>query len=355
MEGFSGLVADIGACAVPDREEGFEDAADLVRLYGEILSGFGLSGSPAEVDREDWIEAACRLVAAHDAADANGLEFVVASRPAGLRRARGMTDPPGRLVAMGPFSRLLAMEMRQAGLDVRDPFNEPVDYAVNPAFVRYAGRRFVTCRNDSDGDGALPTLEEAVAGFMGREVVWKMLGEPLKEYPLERFVPDADEPIPEDIRWAAVHRSGGTSCLQDRVPMLFEYRVMVVDGAVVSGAGMVMEHTPLDRPTGLRGPFSPLARSDIRSREPAVAAPALATYAAMAQDMADDLIREGGEAFPRNFAMDLFAADASPEASVGIVELNPLGRSGLFANDVAATFAAMARASVAGPRPGPSP
>lgn len=118
--------------------------------------------------------------------------------------------------------------------------------------------------------------------------------------------------------------------VQERVDMIHEYRLFVVDGELVTGAGTVFSHTPDDN----TAPFNPLV-SDHPSNDDCVARPELV---ARYLDFARRVIPE----MPiKTFSLDVALIDGE----VGIVELNPLmlGQIGLFACDPTRLTAAVLR------------
>ena len=130
---------------------------------------------------------------------------------------------------------------------------------------------------------------------------------------------------------------GGLCCLQDEIEMRNEYRLFVVDGEIVSGTGRVDEATPLDRVRGSGLVFDPAMREHRDERGPVRrdAAKAVRFGAEGARIVADILTEPG---FPRSFVLDLFA---DGDGAIGVVELNPLLPSGLYANDARAIAGAL--------------
>ncbi len=327
-------------------EEAFHDpsASTLVGRYADALAvadlGIVIDGTG---DREDWIEQACRVVSCLDAAAPVDVPVWAADRATSrllpLCQAAALADPLGHdLVVWGLFDPVLALRLAERGAKVSDPFGVPPRYGTNPAFLANAGRRFVTCVAEaSDHPGGPPPIGDVLRGFLGTPVVHKVLGGRAKEYPVRRFVPTSREIMPEDVALCVVHRSGDLHAIQEHVPMWYEYRVMVVDGVVVTGAGSVMEHTPLDRSAGM-GVFAPWARRDIRGKDAPETPAVVGTYHERAQALVVEILLQPG--FPRHFVLDLFTAEAG---GVGIVEMNPLNGSGLFANDAWALASAAMR------------
>lgn len=118
------------------------------------------------------------------------------------------------------------------------------------------------------------------------------------------------------------------ACLlvQEYVEITYEYRLFVVDGQVVTGAGCIPWKTPLDN-TALYDPAMIEHRGDTKLGGPAMSNLRLDQYLAFASEAIDQL---GGGSFVLDLAMI--------DGKVGIVELNPmrLGQIGLFAARVPA-------------------
>jgi hypothetical protein len=114
--------------------------------------------------------------------------------------------------------------------------------------------------------------------------------------------------------------------VQEFVEMTYEYRLFVVDGRVVTGAGCIPWKTPLDN-TALYDPDMVEHRGDTDLAGPQISNLRLDQYLAFASEAVDQL---GGGTFVLDVAMI--------DGQVGIVELNPmrLGQVGLYAADVRA-------------------
>nr|WP_274597244.1 ATP-grasp domain-containing protein [Microvirga tunisiensis] len=249
----------------------------------------------------------------------------------------GVPSKDDPLVLLTPTLRAGFEGLSELGYDPIAPFEQPVTYGLNSGFVQNAGRRFITCKHDVEDIPEeithLPLLNDVARSFIGQKISWKMLSEPLKEYRVQHFIPTREEPLPEEITWAAVHRGAGISAIQEFVEMEQEYRCFVVDGRVVSGAGAVVEYTPLNRTAGKDEIFDYVVRGRIGDRTPPEASIVVSAYRDAAQEIVDEILAADSD-FPRHFVMDLFAAGSGGNSiTIGIVELNPLGRSGFFAND----------------------
>lgn len=109
--------------------------------------------------------------------------------------------------------------------------------------------------------------------------------------------------------------------VQERVRIEHEYRIFIVDGNPVTGAGALMEMTPNDN----ESTFDCKVRKDIRGDDVAFDPAMVAEYVIFA--------REAVKRMPvKTIDMDVAMIDGE----IGIVEVNPLhlGQVGLFASDV---------------------
>lgn len=148
-----------------------------------------------------------------------------------------------------------------------------------------------------------------------------------------------------DDFWTFVRIAGkrNTILLQDWIPMRCEYRLFVVDGQIVAGAGCIEEFTPYSRTEGA-GPFDDRmrhVRGDLAGGNSGVAPSVvkhepelLGRYRDVGQDLA---YQYGG-----TVVIDL-ATDASTNRVI-VVELNTLPNAGLYAADVDAIATALVTA-----------
>lgn len=148
------------------------------------------------------------------------------------------------------------------------------------------------------------------------------------------------------LGWTTVRLSGVPEMLlvQAWVPLEHEYRVFVVDGVPVSGAGCIEEFTPLDSLSGV--PF------DVRTRRlrghlgtgepsPIETVPGLSSryelFVRMALELSDEPWARG------TFVVDLAVRADTQE--IVVVEVNELSNSGLYASDPYLVASAIATAA----------
>lgn len=139
-----------------------------------------------------------------------------------------------------------------------------------------------------------------------------------------------------EMDWTYVRLEGQRDSLlaQEAIDMQWEYRLFVVDGTLVTGAGCIEEHTPLDRIAGVA--FDTRVRrhrghlggtpSDIEDRPDLVHS---------LLDFGLEMAEEHGGTTVIDVALN--AATGTPV----VVELNDLPNSGLYASDHWATTRAL--------------
>ncbi|WIB65860.1 ATP-grasp domain-containing protein [Curtobacterium sp. MCBD17_040] len=119
------------------------------------------------------------------------------------------------------------------------------------AFRNHAGRPLVLAGTDLHGDGLeLVDAVRQVAAQGYREVVVKVTrakyGIAAIDIAPHHTDADIEAALSDGLDWALVSQGGRPDAflVQGRVPMRFEYRVFVVGGVPVTGAGCIEEHTP---------------------------------------------------------------------------------------------------------------
>lgn len=145
-----------------------------------------------------------------------------------------------------------------------------------------------------------------------------------KLYPVERIEPG--QWAQSDLSMASFTRSDSTPVLiQDEVQMTHEYRLFVIDGQVITGAGAIEEHTPLNHSEpdpfatattiSVEGVQTPTPRSEVVS-ELVEFGRFAATRFAEDEGMTD-------------YVLDVGFWNGTP----GVIELNGITNAGLYASD----------------------
>lgn len=286
--------------------------------------------SPGDGDPEDWREQAARLEAA----------------------TRILPDPHVR-VAGRPYNDPDPMTLAHYGVVRIRPYMDQLTLPASsvdrwdlmPSLRPFLGRdvRSVPC----DGD----MIDAAVRGMLDRHpgagvVVKFMLRE--KRLPLAFIDPDGtfmqtDEygGKPERIPFAAWRWAGYDLALfedepdavlvQQRTRMRYEYRVQVIGGRPVCGAGCIERFTPADNTGEPYDPRMEGTRNDGRiESHPDIAR----LYEQYAHEVVDALRDEA----TGPYVMDLYLDD---DGQPHVIELNPQSNSGLYALDMDALLTAI--------------
>lgn len=327
-------------------------------LFGPTVAGMGRTFR-ADADAEDWHENVARLLSALD----TGMDVHVIERSA---HRTGEISPVLSLTDQ-PFDRtrptlLLGAEPRHSVLHGTDPSQPASDlnivwprrgcaeaanaYAETGAFARYAGRRIALCDvpGEIPGDGprgrqidsdAPRTIAATLARWASQGPVDALLKvvSRAKYGPLEALtlpqgadLETANRAVVAALGYNLLDLEGRTGAVlaQDRIAMHDEYRVFVVDHTPVTGAGCIEHHTPWDRIPG--NTFDPQLQAT-RNAAPVRQDPErVAAYRRFAAAAASALRSERPDL--KDYALDL-AVDAA--GTPLIVELNPIGPSGLYA------------------------
>ena len=148
--------------------------------------------------------------------------------------------------------------------------------------------------------------------------------------------------LADAMGWAIVRLDEAPNSVvaQDLIDLQWEYRLFVVDGEVVSGAGCVEEFTPLDRTPGR--PFDTLVRQYRGHHSPEGKSPAVSNQPWIVAELVSfgrTVAREHGGTVVIDVAID--AATGQPV----VVELNTLPNSGLYASDPWAVARALVQAA----------
>ena len=153
----------------------------------------------------------------------------------------------------------------------------------------------------------------------------------------------------EAMDWGYMNLEGASNGVlaQDALELQYEYRLFVVDGEVVSGAGCVEEFTPLDRDQ-FSGPFDARVRrtrGHLHQGEPSFVEERQ-TIVAQLIEFGMRIAREHGGTFGLDVALDAGKVTAEyPFGTPVVIELNTIHNSGLYASDPWAVTAALVNAN----------
>lgn len=210
-------------------------------------------GSDGYGDYEDWTEQACRLLAAIDAFGRENVWFIKGSRATtakniatGEEIAEG--DTTRQFVRYGSQPSNLYYQPNQQGERKADA------YAITKVFEKYANRNFVVCGFSLGGAEGIEIVDAVVnlhnSGV--RRVILKNTKAKKGFWditlPEDMNASTAYRTISDEVDWALVREEGRPSAflLQEYSPMIYEYRLFVVNHRLTTGAGCIEENTPLN-------------------------------------------------------------------------------------------------------------
>ena len=366
------------AVAAEPRGGACETASEAV--VARWVSCFGPVSRTA--DFEDWHEEAAKLFAAVD----SGFQvFVLADGPRAEGFVRSFNTgretpdpgvpvwvvgtvasgdiPPGETCSAYRGGRTwLSLHFRivlpdHARMSVADR------YWANPAFERHAGRLVVPCGIDDDGPDSLSGVVDAiskVASERGTAVAVKVVSAakygPV-EYgcfpdPFDRA--DISSWLYRTFEYGLVHTRGRLPAflVQEKVHLVAEYRVVVVGGVPVAGAGCIESMCPPcnpPRPDGRGIRFHPVVEGTRGGGHLSEAPALVARYVSAASVSAADMVAADTLSGDGTFDFGLL-----PDGRVALIEVNPLGNFGLYAMDYGHVIDALA-AALESRKPPPHP
>ena len=327
-----------------------EDAS-LKEAEGTVAFWACAFGKPSrDLDFEDWHEEAAKFVAACD----TGLPVFAMGMREGRQRAvasfnTNLAQPESGVPLLLTGTLLRREPLEEAGFKVAWPDSRRAAassaYFRNPAFAAHAGRllELVAVREDSsEGSGLIEAIQRMVADC-GPDVAVKVVS-------VDKHAPVAFGSFPdpsvaairswlyETFEYDLVHVQGRLPefLVQERLPLSSEYRVVVVDGEPVAGAGCIEWMCP---PYNRGERFHPAVEgirggNEVRQDPELVGRYVEAARAAAADMRAHDPLAGDGT---YDFAV-------GPGDNVVLVEVNPLGNFGLYAMDAGAVATAVLEA-----------
>ncbi|PZU04680.1 MAG: hypothetical protein DI630_00760 [Gordonia sp. (in: high G+C Gram-positive bacteria)] len=326
---FPGLITRAGALATGDRLDRMTAVLEHVRA-----AGFDEGPVHPLCDVEDFWEDAIRIATAHIAALDAGVHVEL--------RTPGPDWSPSDLARrMGPLTR-----SEQGGSHSSDNF----EAVLTGLPQTMTGRTFTSCTHDSElvdppADHLMPHLL-TLKGEGHTAAVVKIAGhkQGVARIELDEDPRVIERHLHEAFDWTMIRLDGLADAflVSPWIDMTCEYRVFVVDGQPVTGAGCIEEYTPLDH-TG-----SDVFDSAVRVRRGnQVAATAdspivgdlhtVRTHLAAAAPVIDLLASTG----LRTYVVDMaYVADLGRSI---VVEFNSIPNAGLYACDAQALAHALIR------------
>lgn len=362
--------------------DGFDAATReaVQRRYEETVDrwaqAFGIAPSTLSrtADLEDWTENAVRFLAA----SGTGLPTHVLKRemfkgaPEFDRTFGDAFDPSAPTLFVGSTLRwepLYAPAMTgdpRPVPDLRWPvgghYGRGGDYWRSPTLMTGLNRPAFVSSGNMEGERGYAAMTRRVLAAGADQVIAKIVFQGKYQNPetlgLRR---EPDGSVSDDAIWKAYYDAfdanlmdcdGRENCflVQARIPMAMEYRIVVIDGSPVAGAGVLPRLSPIFHDPAL-GPFDPLMAERPKGAPLESRPDLVGRYLARARALCAQVSRQGEDEF-LNCTMD-FALDASRDEVV-LIETNPLDNFGLYAMDFDAVMEAIVKATAPAPeRPGP--
>ncbi|WP_173051070.1 ATP-grasp domain-containing protein [Bosea sp. ANAM02] len=211
-------------------------------------------------------------------------------------------------------------------------------------------RQNQTSSGDPGGPGGYVEATRRVLASTKRPLMAKIIFQAKYMPPTRLPLPVGREPTDSEIQSAYI--TAFEYCLldcearreafliQEELRFIHEYRVIIVDGEPVAGAGTVewlspCWHDPAD------GPFDPQVEHCRGDRDLVRDSDLVAQYVATARRLCRELDAEEGGGRFRNCTMD-FAVNAD-DGSICLIETNSLDRVGIYAMDYAPVLSALLR------------
>ena len=333
--------ADYGSVAPPRRDRSHEAAEAAVSAW---QSRFGKAARTA--DFEDFHENAAALQAAIDTglptfAMGRGASAGASVRAFNASSPEAQPEPGVPTVIVG---RILKGDgAATAGWDTAWPSQAGMAAAcrhfLNPAFARHAGRAVSVashCQSDAGPQAmAYPALADEIlrmSAAHGPGIAVKLASEQKYATVLMGDIqPGQDRSSVErwlyrHFEWGLVHVESGIPLflVQERVRMECEYRVVVIDGKAVAGAGCVERLCP---PYNRGEAFDPIVEAGRRGSGHLESNPSLVrSMVGAAEAAARDMMAEDPELRDGTYDMALIDGDR-----IGLIEVNPAASFGLYA------------------------
>lgn len=209
-----------------------------------------------------------------------------------------------------------------------DQISKAAKYHQHKTFLKYAGREIIQCKFD------LQELVQASVSLGGNCVIKNMSR--AKASMIGKIYAQthrtSEEQIMDIYQYSLIQLEGDEAIAQEFINMNYEYRVFVVNGVPITGAGCIEGNTPLEnylifdsKLQKIRGESS----SSIQQK-------AATRYWNFANEVTPQFEKEG----VLDYTLDLFIDDND---NIGIIELNPIHRSGFYAINYDLLFKAILR------------
>jgi hypothetical protein len=325
----------------PDRRLASPEA---LALQGALMASYSKHVTPVHWghagDWEDFFEQAYRLDAALEGFGPRNVWVQVGGGRVARNAATGDRRPVEDLAHLPIYGAQPGSRGHFLNVTVDDRLAD--GYAQHRAFLANAGRPFRVAGYATTENDVWTVVRQ-----MNRNGVTKFFVKvnPSKtgmfsfDLPPAATREDISRAFMDDASWAVMHMEGKEDAffVQGRVPMEYEYRLFVVDHTVVTGAGCIEEHTPLDNQGDT---FDPRVRRDRAARSSVISRPdVVARLTAFGKGAAGQLAAEAP-------ALGTYVIDVAlgPSGEPLVIELNGMLNAGLYASRPTLITTAMAAA-----------
>ncbi len=292
------------------------------------------NSEPCNVDFEDWAESAVILHSCNEA----GITPEISERTGGRMVSTSAFVLP-RVQPGSPNGALLGSYSSGQLMDniTVNPIGMGAEavktagfYSKSSVFQKHAGRKAIPVDATRESvQSALNELTKNAVGkvhlfvksvrkeFAQKATVNTVLGVPIMSQLFQQI---------EDMPWTMLQHEGNTDVflMQEAITCRYEYRMFMVDGRPVTGAGCIEEYTPLNNETT----FDP-KMAEYRNKSEIVSDKSIAEcYRDFAEKFGREFEQENGKGI--NYALDL-CLDAN--GKICVIELNPPLNCGLYASD----------------------
>lgn len=336
----------VNSVAIERRDQSFEKAEQQVKRWCNL---FQISEPVRNRDFEDWHESAAMFLAAID----SGLPVIVAHPENGLPVADHLFN--GAIVEMLDTAKLI-----QAGVGYRQQPGQLIQhwtwpptetmwagtfYFDNPAFIKHAGRGIAltgghpeqkstyTFPDEEDIESLNPmamTIQKMARQY-GDELIIKNITT-IKYAPVEPFkvrniedLEDIKKQLIEVFGYDLIYIDGHIPrfMVQEKIDMMHEYRIAVINGEPVAGAGCIEKFCPPYNSGEIFHPLTEKIRGNsiIENSEKIVQ-----KYVEAAKIVVNDFMKN--DISSRDIILDFAITNKN---KVVLIEANPIFGFGLYA------------------------
>lgn len=289
------------------------------------------AATPSQRDKEDWVENACFI----DAFERVGVDFEILGECRGIMLT-ATEDSLASGTGQGAFFHSGVSRADTVDSNYRFPLQGKEHlkaisrHALADSFAAAAGRKMILVPPSASA------INEAVRQIVPAEgpVFIKTLKKGMARIfniRADMSPMDAIVAQDEDIAWTLVQFDGVESpffSIQGVIEPTFEYRMFIVDGSPVTGAGCVESFTPLDNAARFDPKMEEIRNDGLVNHEYRLVEQYLAFALRLARKLTPELA--GAPAYGLDLCVDRISGNIVP------IEVNPPLNLGRYASDVEA-------------------